>query len=100
MPYPNLCPGGYPMPEKEGRFEVIGIRATPTVDGAPVEVVLRDHWDLDKPRAYDPSNEKFIVFRYQDTNDGGFFFETPFKTLYGLRAHTLSPNTEVYVYIR
>jgi hypothetical protein len=100
MPYPNLCPGGYPMPEKEGRFEVIGIRVSPTVDGAPTEVILRDHWDLSAPRQYDPSNEKYIVFRSQADMETGFFFEAPFKTICGLRAHTLSPNTEVYVYIR
>jgi hypothetical protein len=98
MPYPNLCPGGYPMPEKEGRFEVIGINVAPTADGVDTTVVLRDHWDLSVPRANDPSNEKYIVFR--SNSDGGFMFDSPFKTLYGLRAHTLSPNTEVYLYIR
>lgn len=98
MPYPNLCPGGYPMPEKEGRFEVIGINVAPTQDGVDTEVVLRDHWDLSTPRAQDPSNEKFIVFRSKSA--GGFMFDAPFKTFYGLRAHTVSPNTEVYIYIR
>ncbi len=98
MPYPNLCPGGYPMPEKEGRFEVIGINVVPSVAGANTEVVLRDHWDLSVPRTNDPDNTKFIVFRSEQ--QGGFMFDAPFKTLYGLRAQTLSDNTEVYVYIR
>jgi hypothetical protein len=98
MPYPLLCSGGYPVPEHEGKMEIIGINVVPTTDGVDTEVVLRDHWDLDTPLTNDPSNEKNIIFR--SNASGQVIFPVSIKTLRGLRAQTLSPNTEVYVYIR
>jgi hypothetical protein len=98
MPYPLLCSGGYPVPEHEGKMDIIGINVVPTTDGADTEVILRDHWDLSNPLTNDPSNEKNIIFR--SNASGQVIFPVSIKTLRGLRAHTLSPDTEVYVYIR
>jgi len=98
MPYPLLCSGGYPVPEHEGRMEITGINVVPTVDGADTEVIIRDHWDLSIPLANDPDNNKNVIFRTNGT--GMFVFPISIKVLRGLRAQTLSPNTEVYVYIR
>ena len=98
MPYPLLCSGGYPVPEHEGRMEITAINVVGTPAGSEAQVTLRDHYDLSAPVSNDPDNLKNEVFRA--TKEGYYVFPIPVKTLRGLRASVLTPNTEVFVYVR
>ena len=96
MPYPLLCRGGYPVPEAEGRMEITAINVVTTADGVSSEVILRDIWTADPVN--DPNSDKKMIFRSKAS--GNQIFPVSVKTITGLRAHTLTPNTQVYVYIK
>lgn len=101
MAYPNLCPGGYPMPEKEGVFEIVGIGFTPTVVGSQAIVELRDHWSSDRDY-YDPDHNKHEVIKIVDDGNKSYFhmFPTPIKVRRGTRATMLTNTTRVLMYVR
>lgn len=100
MAYPNLCPGGYPMPEKEGVFEIVGIGFTPTVVGSQAVVELRDHWSANYDN--DPDRNKHEVIKIVDEGNDSYFhmFTSPIKVRRGTRATTLTNTTRVLMYVR
>ena len=100
MARPLICPGGYPVPEKEGIHEIVGISCVPTVIGSAMEVVLRDDWNNDQ--TYDPDHNKHEVIHIATSGVEGVFhmFPTQIKTLRGIRATTLTNATRVQVFVR
>ena len=100
MARPLICPGGYPVPEKEGIHEIVGISAVPTAIGSNMEVILRDDWNNDQ--SYDPDHNKHEVIHLATNGGQGVMhmFPTQIKTLRGIRATTLTNATRVQVYVR
>ncbi len=103
MAYPLLCSGGYPVPEKQGMMEIVGICAVPTAVGSAMEVTLRDGWDKDKDTwGNDPEYNKHEVISFK--SDGNTpvmqMFPSSIKVRQGLRAVTLTNATRVIVYVR
>lgn len=98
--YPLLCAGGYPVPEKEGQFEIVGIDAVPTVAGSAMECTLRDHWSANWDN--DPDRNKHEVISLKTDGNSSCFhvFQSPIKTRRGLRATTLTNCTRAIVYLR
>lgn len=100
MGYPILCSGGYPVPEKEGQFEIVGIDIVPTVVGTAMEVVLRDHWDADWNNDPERNKHELISFKTDGNNSVHHMFQSPIKTRRGLRATILTNCTRVIAYVR
>ena len=100
MARPLICPGGYPVPEKEGIHEIVGISAVPTVGGSAMEVLIRDDWNSDQ--TYDPDHNKHDILHVKSDGNTGVFhmFPTQIKCLRGLRASILTNATRVQVYVR
>jgi hypothetical protein len=100
MARPLICPGGYPVPEKEGIHEIVGISAVPTVVGSAMEVTIRDDWRNDQ--TYDPDHNKHELLHFKSDGNMSIFhlFPTQIKCLRGLRATTLTNATRVQVYVR
>lgn len=100
MARPLICPGGYPVPEKQGIHEIVGICAVPTVAGSAMEIELRDDWNNDQ--TYDPDNNKHEVIKVKSDGNTSIFhmFPTQIKTLRGIRATILTNATRVEVYVR
>lgn len=100
MARPLLCPGGYPVPEKQGIFEIVGISAVPTTTGSAMEIELRDDWGFDQ--TWDPDHNKHEIIKLKSDGNEGLFhmFIAPIKTLRGIRATTLTNATRVQVYVR
>lgn len=100
MARPLICPGGYPVPEKQGIHEIVGISAVPTVIGTAMEVMLRDDWNSDQD--YDPDHNKNEVIHIATNGGEGVFhmFPTQIKCLRGVRATTLTNATRVQLYVR
>jgi hypothetical protein len=100
MARPLICPGGYPVPEKDGIMEIVGIGCVPTAIGTAMEVILRDDWNNDQ--TYDPDHNKHEIVHVATNGGTGFFqmFPVSIKTLRGIRATTLTNATRVQVYVR
>jgi hypothetical protein len=100
MARPLICPGGYPVPEKEGIHEIVGISCVPTDIGSTMEVVLRDDWNY--TQLQDPDNNKHEIIHIKTNGGDGVFhmFPAQIKCLRGIRATTLTNATRVQVYVR
>lgn len=100
MARPLFCSGGYPVPEKEGIMDIVGISAVPTTPGSAMEVTLRDDWNNAHP--LDPEDNKYEIIKFKSDGNTGLFhmFPVPIKTLSGIRATTLTNATRVTVYVR
>ena len=100
MARPLICRGGYPVPEAQGMFDIVGISVAPTAIGTAMEVELRDDWNYDQ--TWDPENDKHEIVKIKhDGNDSVFhMFTSPIKVLRGIRATTLTNATRVLVYVR
>lgn len=100
MARPLICPGGYPVPEKEGIHEIVGISAVPAAIGSAMEVELRDDWNY--TQLNDPDKNKHEIIHIKTDGSVGFFhmFPTQIKCLRGIRATTLTNATRVQVYVR
>ncbi len=100
MARPLICPGGYPVPERQGIMDIVGISAVPTATGSAMEIELRDDWENDQ--TWDPDHNKHEIIKLKSDGNMGYFtmFPVPIKTLRGIRATTLTNATRVEVYVR
>jgi hypothetical protein len=100
MAYPNLCPGGYPVPEFDGVREIVGINFSPTTVGSQVNITLRDanNYTYDN----DPELNKHEVIKVLADGNQSYFqmFPVPIKVRRGIRATTLTNATRVILYVR
>jgi hypothetical protein len=107
MARPLMCYAGYPMMEKEGMMEIVGICAVPTTAASAMVVEIKDKWEPfptndSTSRFNDPNNDKQVIFSFKSDGNLGLMhlFPVPIKTLRGIRAGTLTNTTQVQVYVR
>jgi hypothetical protein len=95
--YPLLCSGGFPVPEKDGQFDIVAVQVMPVSAASAVVAQLRDDNVGGAPAS---QNYRHIVGLKSDGNSSPFIvFDPPLKTRKGLRATTLT-NGVCTVYVR
>jgi hypothetical protein len=107
MARPLMCYAGYPLMEKEGMMEIVGICAVPITAATAMVVEIKDKWnnfpvDDSTDRFNDPSNDKQVIFNFKSDGNIGLLemFPCSIKTLRGIRAGILTNTKNVQVYVR
>ena len=99
MAYPLLCAGGFPVPLKAGKFEIIGYSVAPSTIGTQMDIGLVDDETIKEGVGFGnviDSEEnclranRIIHFAKQPANAGvyDFIFPAPVKTRNGLSLYT------------
>jgi hypothetical protein len=102
--YPLQCTAGYPMPVKDGKFEIVAISAKLSTVGTDWELSL---WDTGVNAIVDednPPGDSKRIFHLLDTGDQSPFisFPEPLKTRKGISVGATSglDAGQIYVYVK
>lgn len=102
--YPLQCSAGYPMPVKDGKFEIFAVGVKYTTAGSEYELAL---WDTGANAIIDqdnPPGDARRIFHFFGKDDASpyFPFPEPLKTRKGISIGTISniDAGQIYVYVR
>jgi hypothetical protein len=102
--YPLQCTAGYPMPVKDGKFEIVAVGAKFTTAATAYEIAI---WDTGVNALIDEDNppvDARRIFHFYGKDDASPFcvFPDPLKTRKGISIGTIGniDPGQIYVYVK